>query len=86
MQRANTSTPATPLREIDVLKAIAGSTVILGLSDENIILLKKGQPIVFDGCQIGLSGKRVWIMYGETELSILNEIQEATHGEAHSLS
>lgn len=69
-----------------MLKAIAGNTVILGLSEENIVRLKKGQPIVFDGEQIGLAGKRIWIMHGATELSILNELQEATGEQAHTLS
>jgi hypothetical protein len=69
-----------------MLKAIAGDTVILGLSEENIVRLKKGQPISFDGELIGIKGKRVFIMHGDTELSILNYLQEATNGQAHTLS
>jgi len=49
---------------------------LMGLSEQNIQLLKEGKPILFDGSEIGISGNVV-IMYGETELHIQDELEKA---------
>jgi hypothetical protein len=54
-------------------------TVILGLSEENIKRLKEGQPIKFDGRPLGFPGT-VGIVYGETEIAILHDLQQAEGG------
>ena len=59
-----------------MIKARAGSTVIFGLSKENIERLQQGKPIHFDGAQVGLDAK-ILIMFGETELAIMHELEEA---------
>ena len=63
-------------------------TAAIGMkaAEENISRLKQGQPISFDGVQVGVADKRILIMYGETEISILHELQEATSAQAHTLS
>ncbi|NUX58716.1 hypothetical protein [Paraburkholderia youngii] len=61
-----------------MIKARAGDTVIFGLSRTNIERLQEGKPIVFDGAQVGLDGNRVVIMFGETEASIMAQLNNAT--------
>lgn len=61
---------------------LSNGMIILGLSEENIQRLKKGQPIRFDGRPMGFPGD-VGIVYGETELAILHELQES-HGGAET--
>jgi hypothetical protein len=39
-----------------MLKALAGDTIILGLSRMNVTKLQEGKPISFDGKDIGLPG------------------------------
>lgn len=51
-------------------------TVILGLSALNVEKLKLGFPIHFDGRPLGFAGD-VGIVYGETELEILHDLQKA---------
>ncbi|OXS92672.1 hypothetical protein [Pandoraea apista] len=63
-----------------MIKARSGDLVILGLSRENTDRLQGGEPIYFDGDQIGLPGKRFLIMFGETETAIARELAEATSG------
>lgn len=63
-----------------MIKARSGELVILGLSRENIKRLQKGQPIAFDGDQVGISGTRILIMFGETENDIMRELAEASSG------
>lgn len=70
-----------------MIKARAGNAVIFGLSKINIERLQEGKPIMFDGEPVGFPGMRFLIMFGETELSIIHELQEATqNGQADSLS
>ena len=59
-----------------MLKASGPENVILGLSKENIRRLKLGQPIVFEGKEIQVPGKRFIIMYGETEDTIAAELRK----------
>lgn len=53
-------------------------SVILGLTEGNIVRLKNGQPIAatFKSCGVNLPG-RVVIMYGPTEADIENELRQA---------
>jgi hypothetical protein len=53
-----------------MLKALAGDTIILGLSRMNVTKLQEGKPISFDGKDIGLPGKKFVILFGETELAM----------------
>jgi hypothetical protein len=63
-----------------VIKALlSNGTVILGLSAMNVERLKAGDPIKFDGRPLGFPGD-VGIVYGETELAILHDLQEAEGG------
>lgn len=70
-----------------MIKARAGDMLIFGLSKLNIERLQEGKPIAFDGAEVGQPGVRFMIMYGETELAIIHELDEATGNEkANSLS
>lgn len=60
-----------------MIKAGGPNVVLLGLSERNVELLKLGKPIQFDGKEIGIPGKKVFIMYGETEEDILDELRRA---------
>lgn len=57
-----------------MLKAFVKDTVILGLSEENINLLKEGKPIRLNLSELGLSPQKIFIVYGETETKIKNEL------------
>jgi len=50
--------------------------IILGLSKENVTRLTAGSPIKFDARPLGFPGT-IFIVYGETELAILHELQQA---------
>ncbi len=60
-----------------MIKATSGDTIILGLSRTNIERLQAGQPISFDGATIGLEGKTFVILFGETEKTIMQELESA---------
>lgn len=51
--------------------------MLLGLSGENVTRLAAGEPIAFDGDQLGYAGKVV-IVYGKTEDDIVAQLRE--HG------
>lgn len=59
-----------------MIKARSGELVIFGLSKMNLEKLQEGKPIAFDGSIVGVPGVRFLIMYGETELHIIHEIEE----------
>jgi hypothetical protein len=60
-----------------VIKAkLSNGNVILGLSKENITRLTAGHPMKFDARPLGFPGT-IFIVYGETELAILHDLQEA---------
>jgi hypothetical protein len=60
-----------------VIKALlSNGAIVLGLSEMNVRELKKGRPIRFDGRPMGFQGT-VFICYGETEVAILHELQQA---------
>jgi hypothetical protein len=60
-----------------VIKAwLTNGNVILGLSKENITRLVAGSPMKFDARPLGFPGT-ISIVYVETELAILHELQEA---------
>lgn len=63
-----------------MIKARSGDLVIFGLSRENMARLQAGQPIAFDGDQVGITGTRILIMFGETETEIVRELAEASSG------
>jgi hypothetical protein len=70
-----------------MIKARAGNTVIFGLSKLNLEKLQEGKPIAIDGAHVGLDGTQILIMYGETELAIIHELEEAIgDGQTNSLS
>jgi hypothetical protein len=69
-----------------VIKGRAGNTIIFGVSKLNIEKLQEGKPIAIDGAQVGIDGISILIMYGETEIAIVHELQETTNGQADSLS
>jgi hypothetical protein len=64
-----------------MIKAVIGEdvnnkkVVILGLSGENVTRLVAGEPILFDGSEIGLPGNKFLIMYGRTEFDICADLQ-----------
>lgn len=60
-----------------MLKAVSGKLIFLGLSDANLERLKAGQPIAFNGSEIGFPGHTFCILAGATEADILREIDEA---------
>lgn len=60
-----------------MIKARAGDYVIFGLSKMNLEKLQEGKPIAFDGAEVGMPGMQFLIMYGETELVIIHELQGA---------
>jgi hypothetical protein len=61
-----------------MIKARAGKTLILGLSDNNMLRLKKGEPIKFSLRQLGmdLSDVEIVIYNGKTEDSMQADLQE----------
>jgi hypothetical protein len=54
----------------------AGRVVVLGLSHENLARLKAGKPIDIDGDELGLGATRIVIFAGETEQSMMAQVQE----------
>ena len=59
-----------------MIKAKAKNTIILGLSRENIIRLKAGQPIKFDMTELGVPDMTMFIFYGDTEGQIEKMFRE----------
>lgn len=62
-----------------MLKARAGKTIILGLSDENMKRLAAGQPIRFDGGDLRLDGYTFVIFNGPTEMDMEKTLRENFH-------
>ena len=60
-----------------MIKAVVGNLIIFGLSEENIKRLKENKPIVFDATKLGMEGRHICILYGETEESIVADLQDA---------
>ncbi len=58
-----------------MIKARAGSLVLLGLSRANVERLMNDQPIRFDGAELGLPGFVFVIMGGETEQAIADVLR-----------
>jgi len=56
-----------------MLKAKSGDTLIFGLSERNIELLKEGRPILINLAEMGARGSMV-IFYGKTEESMAKQI------------
>lgn len=50
-----------------MIKARSGTSLIFGLSEENIKLLKEGKPIHIDLREIGIANGNITIFYGPTE-------------------
>ena len=57
-----------------MIKAKAGNALIFGLSEDNIQRLKKGQPLVISGKEMGLEGD-ILIFYGATTGDLIETIQ-----------
>lgn len=57
-----------------MIKAKAGNLIILGISEENVINLKKGMPIKIDGQEMGLEGD-ILIFYAPTTGDLIKTIQ-----------
>ncbi len=53
-----------------MIKAKAKNTMILGLSDENVQRLQKGEPIKFNMKSIGFPDIEVLIFHGKTEAAM----------------
>jgi hypothetical protein len=49
-----------------------------GITAGNVERLKKGEPIVIDMGEVGVSGMHITLFYGETEEVIARELQQ--HG------
>jgi len=67
-----------------VVKARSGDYVILGLSDGNLNLLRAGKPIMFNLSEVGLGQGKLIIMWGRTELEIVEQLNikaQVGHGE-----
>lgn len=60
-----------------MIKAGGKEHVIIGLSKRNIELLMQGKPIIFEGSEVGVPGKKFLIFYGVTEDAILDDLREA---------
>lgn len=66
-----------------MLKMAAGGTkdgkprhlVVLGLSHINLARLKAGQAIAVDGVEVGLPSTEIMIFAGETEQSMVREVE-----------
>jgi hypothetical protein len=70
-----------------VIKARSGNSLIFGLSRMNIERLKQGSPIAIDCAELGHPNLHILIMYGETELAIIHELEGVMNdGQADSLS
>jgi hypothetical protein len=57
--------------------------MLLGLSGENVTRLAAGEPILFDGRELGFDG-HVAIVYGRTEDDLADELRR--HGLSRFLS
>jgi hypothetical protein len=57
-----------------VIKARAGNLIILGISEENVVRLKQGEPIKIDGHEMGLEGD-ILIFYAPTTGDLIKTIQ-----------
>jgi hypothetical protein len=62
-----------------MIKAKKGNLLILGLSDENMERLKKGEPIKFNLNELGAGDQDVLIFNGRTEQSMYEEMKEYIH-------
>lgn len=63
-----------------MLKAIAGSNLILGLSEKNLELLKTDKPIKFNLKDLGLQDMNVIIFYGKTEQELMSLVKDGITG------
>jgi hypothetical protein len=60
-----------------MIKARAGRTLVLGLSEKNLQLLREGRPIQFSGSEFEHPQLNQWnfiIMYGEDEDAIMDDL------------
>lgn len=60
-----------------VVTAADSKVVILGLSGQNVTRLAAGEPIRFQGDEIGIPGHMFVIMYGRTEDAMVAELTAA---------
>ncbi len=49
--------------------------ILLGLSEENIKRLKQDEPIIIKGKDLGFNGYDIWIIAGDTEESITEDLK-----------
>lgn len=60
-----------------MIKALIKGTIVIGISDRNIELLKQGKPILFNLKALGLPERDVLIFTGKTEQDMYKEIKDA---------
>lgn len=63
-----------------VKAVLSNGDVLLGLSQENIDRLKKGEPIAFNLKDLGLEKGKCFIVFGETEQQILKDLNIPFNG------
>jgi len=49
--------------------------LVLGLSEENLMMLRRGRPILFDAEWLGFPNTQITIVWGETEGEIVAHLQ-----------
>jgi len=54
--------------------------ILLGLSDGNLRRLRAGEPIMFDGADLGLEGCRFGIFWGADEQSMMKQLEQSGIG------
>ena len=59
-----------------MIKARANNVVIFGLSKKNIKRLQQGKPIAFEGKELGMKDFRFFIFAGDTEESMMKDMEE----------
>lgn len=58
-----------------MIKAKIGNVAVLGITEENIKLLKEGKPVRVKLKEMNMPDIEVVILYGKTEQDIYNELK-----------
>lgn len=61
-----------------MLKAMAGNTLIIGITEGNVERMKDDKPVKFSLAEMGLDGSRVKevvVFYGKDEQALFNQIK-----------
>lgn len=62
-----------------MIKAKQGNTIIIGLTERNIELLRAGKPIMFNLKEIGMQDQNVFIYSGKDEQTMLHDMRAKIH-------